>query len=332
MRSVPPRYRSYIRGVEDLPATDEWVKIREAQAINDAARAQGVPEEDIVAWTSDKVVGIATGEPYKGYQADSVGWINPGNWQGRKAPSRQWQVEGCLPVGNVSLLSGDGGIGKTILLLQLCIAAATGKDWLGIKPKPGRAIYLSCEDDHDELWRRTEDIAAAFDVEMADIGENAIWIDRVGKDSKLIEFERFTGKPDSTNLWMRLMVRARSFGATYIVIDTATQTFGGNQNNETQVAAYINQLRRLAIAIQGAVILTKHPSLSGRGNGTGMSGTVAWENSVRSRLYFRKNKSGIRELVGMKSNYGLPLEPIALRYERGVFVPMTPDIPTGQIE
>jgi len=68
------------------------------------------------------------------------------------------------------------------------------------------------------------------------------------------------------------------------------------------------------------VILTKHPSATGRALGTGESGSVQWENSVRARLYLHQHKSLGLVLSGMKSNYSRKLEPMALEWSRGVFV------------
>jgi RecA-family ATPase len=109
-------------------------------------------------------------------------------------------------------------------------------------------------------------------------------------------------------------------------VDTATQTFSGNQNDERQVVDYINILRRIAVAIQGIVILTKHPSLSGRANGSGESGNTAWHNSVRSRLYVRESVADNCTVIsGMKSNYSRKLEKIRLKWQRGVFIQDSPE-------
>jgi len=245
------------------------------------------------------------------------GWISPGSWADRAPPDRVWLVEGAFAAGNVGLLSGDGGIGKTIILLQLLASAALRRSWLGLRAHPGRSIYYGCEDDHDELWRRLYRIAYAMEEPVDSLGENMLLRSMAGQDGLLMRFKY--GEPVVTDRWTELYEQAVDFGASYVVIDTASQTFGGKQGEETQVMAYINLLRKLAIAIQGIVILTKHPSVAGRASGTGESGSVAWHNAVRSRLYFYK-KDTHRILTGVKNNYGLPMEPMILRYDRGIFV------------
>ena len=110
---------------------------------------------------------------------------------------------------------------------------------------------------------------------------------------------------------------------------TAFPTFGGYQNDEQQVVQFCNQLRRLAVAIQGCVIITKHPSVAGRALGTGESGSVSWNNSVRSRMYLHRDKEDRTILKTMKNNYGRIGDTIPLRWERGCFVRDEPEAQSG---
>jgi AAA domain len=109
--------------------------------------------------------------------------INPVQWRDEPVPEREWIVRDMIPAKTVTLLSGDGAVGKSTLGLQLATARALGRDWIGTMPTPGRTLYLSAEDDTEELHRRLDSIrehyGATFD-DMADIqlvdlvGENAV--------------------------------------------------------------------------------------------------------------------------------------------------------------
>src|SRR4051794_15339243 len=50
-------------------------------------------------------------------------------------PEREWGVRGRFPRRNVALLSGHGGAGKSVLLLQLMVAHILGADWLRSMPE-----------------------------------------------------------------------------------------------------------------------------------------------------------------------------------------------------
>ena len=237
----------------------------------------------------------------------------------REPPARDWMVEGCFLKGTVALIAGDGGIGKSLLCQQLATSACLGAAWLGLTLKPGRALYLACEDDGDELHRRQYSINRDLGYDMADVLDAGLdLIPRVGQDNALMLFDRQKWRMVRAGLMDKLVHRCRETGIQYVIVDTATQTFRGNQNDEIQVADYITELRRLAVAIQGVVVITKHPSMAGRALGTGESGNVAWHNSVRSRLYLHEHKALGLVLSGMKSNYSRKLDPVPLKWERGV--------------
>ena len=91
--------------------------------------------------------------------AARVRMVNPAEWEGKQAPPRKWIVENYIPDGTVTLLYADGGTGKSYLKLQLAIARAVAREWIGLMPEPGRTLVLSTEDDITEMWRRIEGTA-----------------------------------------------------------------------------------------------------------------------------------------------------------------------------
>lgn len=254
-------------------------------------------------------------------QADDTDIIRaiPGFEFDREPPRREWMVEGAFPLGSCCMLSGDGGVGKSLICQQLCTAAALGLDWLGLRTTHCNTLHFMCEDDQDEALRREAAIFRHYDRSYADTEGGLHLMPRVGRDNVLAELDRKTWRMIPTKLREQIGQYCRQHAIRLVVIDTATMCFNGNQNDERHVVDFVNSLRRLAIAIQGCVILTKHPSLSGRANGSGESGSTSWNNAVRSRLYLRDTPDGT-VLQGMKSNYGRKLDKIRLRYEAGVFM------------
>src|SRR5688500_12348252 len=72
----------------------------------------------------------------------------------RATPRREWLIVGWMPHREVTLISGDGGIGKSTIALQLCASTAASMLWFGLSVRPGAALYVSCEDDEPEIhWR-----------------------------------------------------------------------------------------------------------------------------------------------------------------------------------
>jgi RecA-family ATPase len=80
----------------------------------------------------------------------------------------------------------------------------------------------------------------------------------------------------------------------------------------------------------GSVTVLSHPSLTGISSGSGISGSTAWHGAFRFRQYLKgvTTEAGeppdgdLRELEFKKNQYGPTAETIALRYERGLFLPV----------
>ncbi len=257
------------------------------------------------------------------YRITKMPTIDPLGLADKPIPARRWMVRDWIPHGAVTLLGGDGGVGKSLLAMQLLTAAAIGKSWLGQETMPCRVLGVFCEDDADELHRRQHDINRHYGIEFGDL-ENMMWASRVGDDSVLMTFNGDHGEP--TERFQQIHDAAQDFGAQLIVLDSLHDLFGGNENFRPQARAFVNLLRSLARDCDGAVVLNAHPSLSGLSSGSGMSGSTAWNNAVRSRLYLTRPKveevdDQERVLSRMKANYSGSGDALRMRWEEGVFKP-----------
>jgi len=255
------------------------------------------------------------------------GAVDPITLDGKPVPSRRWLVAEWLPHGEVTLLAGDGGVGKSLLAMQLLTCAATGKDWLGQRTEPCKAIGIFCEDDADELHRRQDAINRHYDVGFADL-QNILWCCRKGQENSFMAWQGFDAPGEITGLFPQVRAWAKDFGAQLIVFDALHDFFAGDENRRPHARQFIQLLADLASGIDGTVLLTAHPSLSGRAKGTGESGSTAWNNAVRSRLYLTAAKDEESDeatdwctLQRKKSNYARPGEEIKVQYRNGVFVP-----------
>ncbi len=123
----------------------------------------------------------------------------------------------------VTLLSGEGGVGKSILIMQLACAHVLGRDWFGSLPEPGPVIYLNAEDDERELHFRLEAIRAHLGVSFAALG-NLHLVPLAGEDALL-------GVPDRggiirpTPLFERLLTTAAKIQPVLIALDTAADMY-----------------------------------------------------------------------------------------------------------
>jgi RecA-family ATPase len=260
--------------------------------------------------------------------AVSLPFLNIGAWHDQPVPEREWLVKDRIPANNVTLLSGEGSVGKSILSMQLLAAVVLAKDWLKALPDPGSALGVYCEDTSDELHRRLDLIRQHYQAAYTDLKDMHL-LALAGTDTLMAAPDRH-GLIKPTVLFNRVHDAARDIKPKLIVLDNSADIFGGNENDRAQVRQFIGFLRNLAIEASAAVLLTSHPSLTGISNRTGLSGSTAWNASVRSRLYLDRAKTekdeepdpDLRVLEVMKSNYGPVGERVNLRWKDGLFVPV----------
>lgn len=155
--------------------------------------------------------------------------VDPTSLFGLHVPQRRWIVQDWLPIPAVTANYADGGVGKTQLAQQLQTSGATGKPWLGLRVEPCKSFGLYCEDDEDELHRRQDAINRQYGICFGDLG-NMRWASGTAEDNVLIRFER-DGEAIMTPRFNDLIQQAKEFGARLLIIDTAADTFGGNEND-----------------------------------------------------------------------------------------------------
>lgn len=254
--------------------------------------------------------------------------------QGKLIPKREWVIPGVLVRRSITLFTGDGGVGKSLLVQQLMVATALGKDWLGLPVPQMNSFGVFCEDDDDELDRRFEDICKHYGCSFRDLDGRVRYVSRVGEDNEIV---RYVGRgdnvrPQKTPLFGQIQYEISQSEAQLVVLDTAGDVFGGNENARSQVRSFVNLCRGLVFPTKGGIILNAHPSKASMADGSNFSGSTAWHGSVRNRIFLSKPKRRTHEgeeddsptderiLRIMKSNYSEGGGKIDCRWQDGVFV------------
>lgn len=231
------------------------------------------------------------GEPVSSASKGSLAVASAAELAEVDVPPRRWLVPDRVPMAAHTLLSGDGAAGKTTILLQLCHAVVRDTDWLGsIINEPGPVIFLTAEEDRDEIHRRLAAINAHTGSSFADLAA-LHFISLPGEDAVLAA----TGKDGivrPTALFQKLEEAAQHIRPKLIAIEAAADVFAGNENSRPEVRQFSQIIRRLAIQADAAVIVVQHPSVTGLSEGSGRSGSTGWRNSFRSQLHFAGMRAG----------------------------------------
>jgi RecA-family ATPase len=204
-------------------------------------------------------------------------------------PQRKWIVEDVVPDETLTLLTGEGGIGKTTLAFQLAVAMRTDGDWLGMKVTQGTVFFVTSEDDRKDVNLNLRAILKAERKSLAHCPDLHI-LPLADRDACLAAALTKLGPISATPLWRALVRIVERRKPRLVIFDALADLFGGEENSRRHARGFIVLLKQLAIRQKLAVILIAHPSLAGMNSGSGLSGSTDWHNGPRARLYFERPK------------------------------------------
>jgi RecA-family ATPase len=256
--------------------------------------------------------------------------INPVQWEGQPVPRREWIVDQWLPVEGVTINFGNGGSGKTQLMMQSQTSCAVSRPWIGMPVVACPSYGLYCEDSAQELHRRQEAINDHLRIRYADLGA-VRYASGLGYDNFLCTFS--SGELRFRPRFYELVDAITYHRARMVCLDVAAEVFGGDANDKSHVRQFIRLLGRLALYIKGPVLLNAHPSKAGmRSTGDHDGNSIDWNNASRSRWSLERPEVqpgaapdlDARILTKRKANYSKIGETVQIRWVDGVLVPTTP--------
>lgn len=230
------------------------------------------------------------------------------------APPPRFVWDGYAPRGVVTLLGAHGGVGKSTVALMLAAAVATGRPLFSVDTERSPVLFVSLEDAAATVRHRLAWICKAWAIEPAELADLRI-VDGTA-NPELFAAERRDGG-ETTAAYAEL--RTLATGAGLVVIDNASDAYGADEIQRRQVRAFIRALAEIAKANDAAVLLLAHVDKATSKQrkaegGEGYSGSTAWNNSVRSRLFMTRDESGALTLEHQKSNFGPMREPLTLEW------------------
>lgn len=224
-----------------------------------------------------------------------------------------------LPCGVLTLLGAHGGTGKSILALQAAICLAIGVPFLGLEVKRSRVLVYSAEDPASTIRHRVSRICHRMGVDPAFLEGRLEVIDATKEPCLYAEASSFLGRraASTTSPYQRLQLWIERFRPEVLIIDNASDTFDANENERARVREFVRSLVRLGETERAAVLLLAHidkQTAKGQSSGEGYSGSTAWHNSARSRLFLSVKDGGLLTLEHQKSNLGPRAAPIHLQW------------------
>jgi len=235
---------------------------------------------------------------------------------------KRFVIPSIAPAAEVTLFTGAGGVGKSLLAQQFATCVAAGVGTLGIELSSCASIYLTCEDDAEQLHWRQAHICRAHGIDMADLAGRLHLLSLRGAPDNSLAYFDSNGRMTATALFTRLTRLVRDTGAGFVCLDNVAHLFAGNENDRSSVTRFVNLLNRLAGDTGAAVLLMGHPN---KGGDT-YSGSTGWLNAVRSQVFMSRVEGemadpDLRVLTIGKPNYVQAGEAMRFRWHNWAFVP-----------
>jgi putative DNA primase/helicase len=236
--------------------------------------------------------------------------VNLADDLGREDTPQRWVWAGYVPAGHVTLLAGHGGAGKSWLALLLAVCVAMGVPFLGQQVERMRVIFYSAEDAASLVLKRLRVMCRLLGVRHDDLAEWLTVIDATAADALFAEtWLDGTRRGTATPTYHELAELVRRDGSVLLIVDNGADVFDGDEINRRQVRAFMRKLAALVHDTSGAVMLLAHvDKLSARGGklagSESYSGSTAWHNAARSRLFLVELEPGSLELRHEKCNVG----------------------------
>lgn len=162
-------------------------------------------------------------------------------------------ISGVLRQGHKMLLAGPSKAGKSFALIELCIAIAEGKTWLGrFSCAQGRVLYINLELDRPSCLHRFKDVYTAMSLAPDNLRNIDIWNLRGAS----VPMDKLAPK---------LIRRAGKKGYTAVILDPIYKVITGDENSADQMAKFCNQFDVVCRALDCAVIYCHHHSKGAQG-------------------------------------------------------------------
>ena len=238
---------------------------------------------------------------------------------------RTWIIDGLLPTLTVGVLSGDGGTGKSTLLQQLSSNVALGTSFLGKRTLKSRVLYVNAEDSPEEMSRRQRAICDHEGTSVEDYRDLYL-LSWASQDAAIAASDSSPNSITPTAAFRRLVMHIEDIRPGLVVLDPLSDLYEGDELRRAPARQFIGLLRKVTHKFGCAVLLASHPSLQGMQSRTGSSGSTAWGNSVRVRLYLERVSKSLshdpreRILRTTKANYGPDDDELRLCWTEGAFV------------
>ena len=212
-----------------------------------------------------------------------------------------WAWPGRVPLGKMTVVAGDPGLGKSFLTLDMAARVTTKRQWPdGAEACDGSVILMNAEDDAADTIRPRLDALAA-DVSRIHMLEGVR--DRSG--------ERGFNLADTAQLEAEI---AKIGNVRLVVIDPVSAFLGGTDSHKnSDVRALLAPLAKVAATTGVAIVCVTHLSKSAADPLNRLSGSIAFGAAARAVWLVSRDpeRHERRLMLALKNNLATELDGLA---------------------
>ena len=163
-------------------------------------------------------------------------------------------IDGVLMPGQKMIISGPSKAGKSILMMELCVAITEGVKWIGFNVQQGKVLYINLEIAARSCIRRIRKIYKAYGIAHPHGDNFKIWNLR-GHATPL------------DKLVPKIIKQIKGQNYAAVILDPIYKlTMGGDENSATDMGLFCNQFDRICSETGAAVIYCHHHSKGAAGS------------------------------------------------------------------
>ncbi len=166
-------------------------------------------------------------------------------------------IEGIMREGHKMRLTGPSKGGKSFAMMELAVATAEGKEWLGLHCQQGAVCYINFEFYANEAYHRFAEVYKALGWAPETSSAITIWNLR-GKTRPLFKLAPL------------LIRRARAQNFKVIIFDPLYKCNWGDENDAGDMALFCNELDRVSWELGCCVVDAHHHSKGAQGQKAAM--------------------------------------------------------------
>lgn len=218
----------------------------------------------------------------------------------------EWLWPGRIPLGKLTLLAGDPGLGKSFVTLDLAARVSRGDSWPDLplfKQKPGGVILMNCEDDAGDTIAPRLDRAGADDTRI-------VLLEGVRQMGRRRQFSLETDLP-------RLEEAVDKYPKTKLLVIDPIAAYCGNvdSHKNSDVRGMLAPLAEFASRRRISILAVTHLSKSGGNKAVYRAmGSLAFAAAARAVWAITKDSNDPERRLFLSAKLNLAKDPDGLAY------------------